>query len=105
MNDYLVTVSEEGAAKTAYKIVDAYEFFKLINEWLDFDNEPNCNLQIIQDDFNQMVLVDGCDDTKICYGVDGAAVTFANEEEIRATVERYVKQSEKVDLNFPKTIH
>ena len=105
MPNYLTTVSEDGPTATAYKIVEAKEFFKLINEWLDFDNEPGCQLSIIKDDFEKMVLVDGCSDNLIAYGVNGIAVSFDSEEEIKETLKEYVAQHEKVILNVPKVLH
>lgn len=106
MSEYLKEISDDGAVKTtAYRVADGSEFFKSVNDWLNFEGGTEAYIKVLTDDYNNMIIVDGCDDDKKVLGIDGVAVTFKDEFEINECIKLSVEKYELVDLLKAGTVH
>jgi len=89
----------------AYKVVEAKEFFKLINEWFDIDKEQDGTMRVLKNSDGQMYLVEGEEEQSIVLGINNTATAFEAEWEIKKVISENVEQHYRVDLGVKQVVH
>jgi hypothetical protein len=92
---YVVT-ARQGDKASAYKLVSEHSFFWSINIWLMEDSDTTLNL--IYDDSNRMLMIDGDESDQIMLGSGSQPAFFETTTDIIECLKRNVLHYKRVKI-------